>query len=239
MKPSAILMAAIAVTCGSAFAAKPRVNFNDQFGVYDLQPDSDLNPNDDDGSNGAPPPYVPPTELNGGYTFHTGKFGAITPGFVPTAGNILSWKDEWIELESATYDPVSNWFSGSFLYDPDNNANHANFATGDQVWLFGYNSVQFGQSGAQAFLTTKTSVVGSVEDPWVIPPSTVQNVQAPYDWLLTPTGTYNTVFGMKPTDPTGNVYYDLKMGKVPVVPEPGAISLLALASAAVMRRRRR
>ena len=54
-----------------------------------------------------------PNAFNGGFTF---QLGAFEPGFTPTRTNLSEWLDHWTEAQSASYNPTTKFFIGSFVY---------------------------------------------------------------------------------------------------------------------------
>ncbi len=72
-----------------------------------------------------------PNALSDDFTF---QLGAFKPGFTPSKANIGQWLDNWTPAQSASYNPTTKFFTGSFVYSQSESP----FLPSNRGYIFGF-----------------------------------------------------------------------------------------------------
>ena len=186
-------------------------------------------------------------QLDASYTFELGSFGS----FVPDAANIEQWLVNWKVFDRATapgingFSPVDGYISSEVTHDFDFTTGNTDlpqnvfFNTGEQAYMFAYNSLDL-QSGVEWALITNDSSDGNIADDWLFPVPETHSADT-LDWRInlgaTPIiGGENDVQGPGTYSSTPQAFTLQTSG---AVPEPGSALLVGVVGLIAQLRRRR
>lgn len=142
-------------------------------------------------------------DLTSSFTFSMGSFGS----FIPTAGNVGSWVDNFTALGTTfAWDEGWGYYSGASTLTN----NDAPFSTADQGYVWGYNYQTVGPTTEWILLTNPS---------WKFP---MAGSGATVDWTSTDAGTV-AVWGA--LNVINNVPY-IQTAAVSAVPEPSTYALI-------------
>jgi hypothetical protein len=186
--------------------------------------------------------------LDDSFIFEIGTFGSFTP----TLANASEWEENWKIFDRALAPFQNGWNSGAgyftseatLLTNGTSDSTHAEghtFMTGEQIYIWTYNTLNYGPGSEWALITNDSSdnVSG---DNWVMPDPNCcgENNNAIID-LRVEDATRVPVGGVNDERGGGTFYatppaYQLQTA---AVPEPGAGLLLSVLGLGLLLRRQR
>lgn len=168
--------------------------------------------------------------LDASFTFELGVF---TPGFTPEETNLADWASNWLALDQADYNPSIGYFTAS-LFLPDV-PQYAELFAEKQAYLWVRNGTTIG-GGTEWFLASASN--------WTLPEAFTGccGNDIPLEWSVTDLGTTTPDYGTQngeegPGEIVQSGVFSLQTATV--IPEPGPIALIAMATLVLQGRRRR
>ncbi|BCU77642.1 PEP-CTERM sorting domain-containing protein [Luteolibacter sp. LG18] len=174
---------------------------------------------------------------------YTIEMGVFVNGFVPTVDNTTEWAANWRTLDTAEYDPINGYFTGTFDIQSDGSSTGTGADSG--VVFSGMMSYVWVHSNGPEDTYPEWFLARSGS--WVVPDAPAQDCcdnTLPVQWAISDLGNGDTpVIGARGNSIGGGVAsepgnYDLQTYLVLTVPEPSSL-VLSLVSLGLLLRRRR